>query len=119
MSQTDTPASPTSATIPIIERVASHITLDDKGIARIDGSRFKVIHLVEAMKAWFPTVPELIENYPQLTRAQIHAALAYYYDHQAEIDGEIEREVREYDKERAAAPETPGRKKLRDLGYLP
>ncbi|MDX1946386.1 MAG: hypothetical protein SFU86_13375 [Pirellulaceae bacterium] len=29
------------------------------------------------------------EAYPHLSLAQIHAALAYYYDHQQEIDQQI------------------------------
>jgi len=38
-------------------------------------------------------VDETVENYqadhPTLTFAQIHVALSYYFDHQAEIDAEI------------------------------
>jgi hypothetical protein len=33
--------------------------------------------------------------------AQIHAALAYYYEHQAELDAEIERQCREVEALRA------------------
>jgi len=38
---------------------------------------------------------EIQRQYPHLSLAQIHAALAYYYDHQGEIDDTIERELRE------------------------
>lgn len=34
-------------------------------------------------------------GYPHLSLAQIHAALGYYYDHKAELDAEIERQLRE------------------------
>jgi uncharacterized protein (DUF433 family) len=34
--------------------------------------------------------PEQIADDYRLTRAQVYAALAYYYEHQAEIDAQIE-----------------------------
>jgi len=38
--------------------------------------------------------PEEIHfQYPHLSLAQIHSALAYYYDHQAEFDTEITRQL--------------------------
>jgi uncharacterized protein (DUF433 family) len=108
-----------SGTIPIVNRLPSHITLDGKGNARIDGTRMKVLHLVEAWKAGADSVEKLQTSYPHLTLGQIHAAMSYYYDHQKEIDDQIARELKEFEEMRAAAPETPGRKKLRDLGLLP
>jgi uncharacterized protein (DUF433 family) len=36
------------------------------------------------------SVDELLVHYPRLTRAHIHAALAYYYDHLDEINQQIE-----------------------------
>jgi uncharacterized protein (DUF433 family) len=35
------------------------------------------------------SVAELLEYYPHLSHAQIHAALAYYYAHKDEIDAQI------------------------------
>lgn len=32
------------------------------------------------------SVDDLVKHYPQINHAQIHAALAYYYAHQDEID---------------------------------
>jgi uncharacterized protein (DUF433 family) len=32
---------------------------------------------------------KILEAYPDLTAAQIHAALAYYYDNRDEIDAEL------------------------------
>ena len=34
------------------------------------------------------TLEQMLEEYP-LTLAQVHAALAYYYDHREEIEGYI------------------------------
>lgn len=46
------------------------------------------------------TVDDLVREH-EITKAQAHAALAYYYDHKAEIDARIERE--EAEAERLAA----------------
>lgn len=97
----------------------SHIIVDEAGHARIDGTGIKVRVLIQVMKAWYPTIEALHEAYPQLTLGQIHSALAYYYDHQAEFDAEIERLRKLVDEHQAASEETPGRKKLRDMGLRP
>jgi uncharacterized protein (DUF433 family) len=107
-------------TIQVISRVPSHITLDENGVARIDGTRMKVIHVAKERYGHNATVEQMHEAWPHLTLAQIHAALSYYYDHKAEIDAEIERELAEDQRQLAAAREneSPLRKKLRDLGHL-
>ena len=40
---------------------------------------------------------EIIADYPHLSLAQIHAALAYYYSNKAEVDGDLDAEERLYD----------------------
>lgn len=35
------------------------------------------------------TVDEILQSLPHLTSAQVHAGLAYYFDHQAEIDRDL------------------------------
>jgi len=69
-----------------------HITVDDDGVARVAGSRLKVVHLVAARKAWNWTAEDLAAQFPPLTLAQVHAALAFYYDHQAELDDALRQE---------------------------
>src|SRR5258708_16603483 len=107
--------SPASGKILIIDCVPGHITIDDKGNARIDGMRFKVIHIGQAVRAGLDTPQKLHEAYPQLTLGQICSALAYYFDHQAEFDATIDRLAKEAEEARAAQPETPALKKLREL----
>ena len=61
--------------------------------------------------------PEEIHfQYPHLSLAQIHAAFAYYYDHQTELDAEIQRRWEEVNALAAQEAETPLRKRLRMLG---
>ena len=43
------------------------------------------------------TPEEIAADYTNLSLAQVHAALAYYYANKAEIDADLEAEEREYD----------------------
>jgi uncharacterized protein (DUF433 family) len=95
------------------------IAIDDRGEARIEGSRMKVKHLVLESRAngWGPR--ELQEQFPSLSLAQIHAALAYYHAHQIEMDAQIERDFRDVETMRQAAGESPFVKRMRAAGKLP
>ena len=67
--------------------------VQDEGICggkpRIAGTRIKVQHMaIDHVHAGW-SVEEICEAYPHITRAQIHAALSYYYDHQSEIEQNI------------------------------
>ncbi|QQS46326.1 MAG: DUF433 domain-containing protein [Acidobacteriota bacterium] len=98
--------------------VTPHIELDDQGRAWVVGANTKVIEIVMDKLAWGWTPEEMCLQHPHLTLAQIHAALSYYYDHQAELDTEIAVQVREYETLRAQAEQSPLRQKLRSLGKL-
>jgi hypothetical protein len=50
--------------------------------------------------------------------AQIHAALAYYYEHQAEFDAEMSSQSRRAKAWAEAAKDSPGRQRLRSKGLL-
>ena len=58
---------------------------------------------------------EILRQYPYLTLAEVHSALAYYHDHQEAIDREIADEIAECEVLRENAPETPVLKRLRSL----
>ncbi len=77
-----------------------HIEITENGDPRLVGSRIKVKHLVAVKHAHGYTAEQMqAEAYPHLSLAQIHAALAYYYDHQGEIDESIKREEVVHDHE--------------------
>lgn len=99
--------------------VPSHITIDQKGVARVDGTRIKVIHVAKESVARGGAIEQLREAFPHLSMGQIHAALAYYYDHQAQFDSEMQRELKQYQEGLAEAREkdSPLRKKLRELDH--
>ena len=77
--------------------VATHIEIDDHGVAWIDNTKVKVIEVIVDKLTHGSSAEEMHFQYPHLSLAQIHAALAYYYDHQAEMEAEIERRWREAD----------------------
>jgi len=58
------------------------------GDACVAGTRVPV-WVLAAMHKRGDTAEEILEAYPHLTAAQVHAALSYYYDHRAEIDAVI------------------------------
>ena len=74
-----------------------HIYIDEHGNARLIGRRTKVyqIALDKLSHGW--SADEIQANYPHLTLAEIHAALAYYYDHQQELDALIAQYEREFE----------------------
>ncbi|HTG18299.1 MAG TPA: DUF433 domain-containing protein [Blastocatellia bacterium] len=97
----------------------THIELDERGIAWITGANTKVIEVVLDKLAYGWSPEEIHFQHPALSLAQIHAALGYYYDHQAELDDEIVRQVKEVEALAEAAKDSPGRRRLRQLGLRP
>jgi uncharacterized protein (DUF433 family) len=62
------------------------------GQPRIAGTRIKVKHVYTWVEQMGMTPAQVVAEYPHLTRAQVHAALAYYWSHQEEIHRDIENE---------------------------
>lgn len=80
-----------------------HIEVDARGVAALVGTRTKVRQVVIDSLAGH-TPAQIQQQYPHLTLAQIHAALAYYYDHRAAIDAEIVESTRTAEESRRAHP---------------
>ena len=107
---------PYRAAMPV--STTAHIRLDDRGVAWIDDTNIKVIEVALDMIAHGWSSEEIHFQHPHLSLGQIHAALGYYYDHKAEIDGQIQRGQIETERLRAQAGESPIRKRLRAMGKL-
>jgi uncharacterized protein (DUF433 family) len=71
--------------------VSTLIELDEQGVAWISGTRVKVIEVALDKLAYESSPEEMAFQYPHLSLAKIHAALAYYYEHQRELDADIQR----------------------------
>lgn len=61
------------------------------GKAAIDDTRVRVANLVYLHKQG-RTPNQILEAYPDLSLAQVHAALTYYYDHPDEIEDTLKTE---------------------------
>ncbi len=95
-----------------------HIELDEGGVPFIVGTNMKIIELVlgKISHGWSPE--ELHFQHPYLSMGQIHSAFAYYWDHQKEIDQDIELRLQRIKRiEKSVAP-TPLVDRLKDKGLL-
>jgi len=72
-----------------VETGYRHVVLDEKGVPRIEGTSMKVIELIAERLAYGWSPEELHFQHPYLSLGQIHAALAYYWDHTDKLDREI------------------------------
>ena len=93
-------------------RVYEHIVVRD-GVPRIAASRYKVTHLVQERLAYGWSPEELQYQHPDVSLGQIYSALAYYADHQEELDRMIERDSAEFRTLRDTAAGSPLRLRLR------
>ena len=59
------------------------------GKPHIAGHRVKVQQVVVWHERLGQSPEEIVATYPTLTLAEVHAALAYYFSHRAEIDADI------------------------------
>ncbi len=95
-----------------------HIALDRAQVPTIAGTTMKVIELVLAHLAYGWSPDELHFQFPHLTLGQIHSALAYYWDHRAELDKEIERRLESVDELRRSLGESPLIARLKAKGLI-
>jgi len=102
----------------LVETRYEHVVLDDSGVPVIAGTTMKVIELVLGMKAYGWSPEELKFQHPYLTLGQIHSGLAYYWDHQEELDADIERRLRKVDRLRQRTKPAPLLKKLKAQGLI-
>src|SRR6185503_19397893 len=71
-----------------IPAIASHIEITPGtcgGKPRIAGHRIRVQDIVVWHEMQGQTPEEIVADYPQLSLADVHAALAYYRDHRDDI----------------------------------
>jgi uncharacterized protein (DUF433 family) len=74
------------------------------GQARIAGHRIRVMDIVIWHERCRWTPDEIVARYPQLTLAQVYAALSYYWDHVDEIRQAIAEEKALVDELRSQTP---------------
>jgi uncharacterized protein (DUF433 family) len=98
-----------------VETRYAHIVLEDSGVPHIAGTTTKVIEIVTDQQAYGWSPEEIAFQYPYLTLGQIHSALAYYWDHKAELDADMAHRLAYADEMRRQAQNDPLMIRLRAL----
>jgi uncharacterized protein (DUF433 family) len=90
-----------------------HIEISSSGVARVSGTRTKVVEIALDRIAHHWDAEEIRRQHPHLTLSQIYAALAYYHDHLQDFDEEIRRQLRDVDQVASQQSGSVVREKLR------
>ncbi|MFN8634588.1 MAG: DUF433 domain-containing protein [Chloroflexota bacterium] len=98
-----------------VETGYAHIFLDERQVPIVDDTTTKVIEIVLDQQAYGWSPEEMVYQHPYLTLGQVHSALAYYWDHRAELDADIARRLEYVDELRRNTPEPPFVARLRAL----
>ncbi len=101
-----------------VETRYEHIVLDKKRVPIIAGTSMKVIELILDHKAYGWSPEELQFQHPFLTMGQIHSALAYYWDHQNELDSDIEQRLKMADEIRQTIKPSSLEARLKNEGLI-
>lgn len=83
--------------------------------ARIRGTRIRVQDIAVWHEKLGVSPDEIVSQYPSITLADVHAALAYYWDHREQMDRELGRAEKFVQELRRQHP-SPLKEKLRRLG---
>lgn len=95
-----------------------HIEITSDGVPLLAGTSIKVIEIALDHLAHHWDAEEIQRQHSSLSFGQIHSALAYYYDHQTEMDRVIEEQLRQVAAIKARLGPSPIRGKLKALGLL-
>ena len=98
--------------------IESYIEIDENRVAWIADTKVKVIEIALDKLAHGSSPEEMHFQYPHLSLAQIHAALSYYYDHQTELDAEMQRRWLEVGEMATREADSPLRQRLWELKKL-
>ena len=97
----------------------AHLAFTDAGVPIIAGTTTKVIEIAMDYVAHRWDADEIQRQHPTLARGQIHSALAYYFDHQDEMDRQIAEQIAEVDALRQKSGPSAVLAKARQLGLRP
>lgn len=63
------------------------------GRPRIAGHRIRVQDIVQLHEREGRSADEIVSDFPDLTLAEVYAALSYYFDHRDEIEDQIQQDL--------------------------
>ena len=102
----------------LVETRYEHVILNEAQVPIIAGTNMKVVELVLERTAYGWSPEELHFQHPYLTLGQIYSALAYYWDHQEELDQDIERRLELVDQVQRATGPSPLVARLKAKGLI-
>lgn len=94
----------------------AHIEIRPDGKAWLIGTQTKVLEVALDRIAYHWDGDEIQRQHPHLTLGQIYSCLAYYYDHQVEMDQVIEQQLQRIKQYRAQQGESVLQAKLKAKG---
>lgn len=104
--------------MPVVKTGYEHVVLNGNNVPVIAETNMKVIELILGRMAYGWSPEELRFQHPYLTLGQIHSALAYYWDHQEELDRDIERRLQFVDQLQRAREPSPLVARLQAKGLI-
>jgi uncharacterized protein (DUF433 family) len=90
---TTTPGAPLD-TVPVVGEYIAVKAGYCGGKPHVAGHRIKVQHIAVWHERMGMSAAEIVATYPTLTLPAVYAALAYYHGHRAEIDADIDADLR-------------------------
>ena len=101
-----------------IETGYKHVMINQDNVPIIAGTKTKVVELVTEHYAYGWSPEEMHRQHPYLSLAQIHSAMAYYWEHQEEIDKDMFRRFEYSEQMRKKAGPSPIVARLKAQGLL-
>ncbi|MCE9557187.1 MAG: DUF433 domain-containing protein [Planctomycetes bacterium] len=97
----------------------AHIEKPTDGPARLQRMpRIRVAQIAMDYLAYGFSPDEMCRQHPYLRLAEAHAAMAYYFDHQGEIDEEIRQELDQATRDRNTRDRSPFYVRMKARGLL-
>ena len=93
--------------------LASPLRVDDSGSVRIGPTRVTLDTLVSSYRDG-STAEELVQQYPSLSLADVHATLAFYLTHQSDVDAYLQQRQRDAIDTRRRVEQVCDQRGLRD-----
>jgi uncharacterized protein (DUF433 family) len=91
----------------------AHVSIGPDGVPVLSGTQTKVVEIAQDHLAHGSDAEEIHRQHPDLSMGQIYSALAYYYDHQEEMDRDIARRLAKVEEIRARLGDSELARKLR------
>jgi uncharacterized protein (DUF433 family) len=88
------------------------LTSDRYGFVHFNGHRVGLRHVIDLYNDGY--TPEMLhDHFPTLTLALVHKAIAFYLDHTADVDAQIQHSNEQLKRQAAAAPPRPDAAELK------